>query len=141
MKFRLHSLLLLSVPLLTFLGCDFVTTNLLPGQRLLNFEILLDDQIHFTGFRGVDDNMPISQMWDVLPDITFEPVDKKSKTDAPNQTTLTYKGKIAIRIKHVDDELGSISTETLTLSRSAETNSWSLNQQEVNRLKHLLNQR
>jgi len=124
--------------LIVFSGCNL----LLPvGQRLLNFEILLDDQIQLTGFRGVNDNMPVQQMWDVLPDITFEPVDKKSKTDAPNQTTLTYKGEIVIRIKHVDDELDSISTETLTLSRSAETNSWSLNQQEVNRLKHLLNQR
>ena len=46
-----------------------------------------------------------------------------------------------IRIKHVENELDSISTETLTLSKLAETNSWSLNQQEIDRLKHLLNQR
>jgi hypothetical protein len=80
-------------------------------------------------------------MWDVLADITFEPVDKETKTDAPSQTTLTYQGKVVIRIKHVDDELDSISTETLSLLRSDETNSWSLNQDEVDRLKHLLNQR
>ena len=97
--------------------------------------------INLSGLRGVNDNMPIHQMWDVLPDITFEPVDKETKTAVPNQTTLTYQGKVVIRIKHVDDQLDSISTETLTLSRSAETNSWSLNQEEVDRLKHLLNQR
>jgi hypothetical protein len=117
--------------LIVFSGCNL----LLPmGQRLLNFEIQLDDQIQFTGFRGVNDNMPIDQMWDVLASITFEPVDKES-------ITLTYQGKVVILIKHVDDKLDSISTGTLTLSRSAETNSWSLNQQEVDRLKHLLNQR
>jgi len=138
MKFKRRSLLLLSMVLLIFSGCNL----LLPvGQRLLHFEILVDDQIQLSGLRGVNDNMPIHQMWDVLPDITFEPVDKETKTAAPNQTTLTYQGKVVIRIKHVDDELDSISTETLTLSRSAETNSWSLNQQEVDRLKHLLNQR
>ena len=141
MKFRLHSLLLLSVPLLLSLGCETVPSYLHVGQRLLLFEIQVDDQIHLSGLRGVNDNMPIHQMWDVLADITFEPVDKETKTDAPNQTPLTYQGKVVIRIKHVDDELDSISTETLTLSRSAETNSWSLNQQEVDRLKHLLNQR
>jgi hypothetical protein len=124
--------------LIVFSGCNL----LLPiGQRLLNFEIQLDDQIQFTGFRGVNDNMPIDQMWDVLASITFEPVDKESITNDPQQTTLTYQGKVVILIKHVDDKLDSISTGTLTLSRSAETNSWSLNQQEVDRLKHLLNQR
>jgi hypothetical protein len=85
--------------------------------------------------------MPVHQMWDVLADVTFKPVDTETKTDTPSQTTLTYQGKVVIRIKHVDDELDNISTETLTLSKSAETNSWSLNQQEVDRLKHLLNQR
>ncbi len=140
MKFRIHSLLLL-VPLLLSLGCEIFPSYLHVGQRLLHFEILLDDQIQLTGFRGVNDNMPIDQMWDVLADITFEPVDKKSITNDPKQTTLTYQGKVVILIKHVDDKLDSISTETLTLSRSAETNSWSLNQQEVDRLKHLLNQR
>lgn len=138
MKFKLHSLLLLSVALLIFSGCNL----LLPvGQRLLDFEIQLNDQIQFTGFHGVNDNMPVHQIWDVLPDIKFEPVDKETKTDAANQTTLTYQGNVVIRIKHVDDELDSISTETLTISRSAETNSWSMNQKEVDRLKHLLNQR
>jgi len=140
MKFRLHSLLLL-VPLLLSLGCEIFPSYLHVGQRLLNFEILLDDKIQFTGFRGVNDNMPVQQMWDVLADITFKPVDTETKTDTPNQTTLTYQGKVVVRIKHVDEELDSISTETLTLSKSAETNSWSLNQQEVDRLKHLLNQR
>jgi hypothetical protein len=85
--------------------------------------------------------MPIAQIWNIVPDITFESFDKKSKTDAPDQTTLTYKGKIVIRIKHVDEELDSISTKTLTLLRSETTNVWSLSQKDINRLKHLLNQR
>jgi hypothetical protein len=138
MKFKRRCLLLLSTALLIFPGCNL----LLPvGQRLLDFEILIDDQIQLSGFRGVNDNMPIHQMWDVLPDITFEHVDKKTKIDAPNQTTLTYQGKIGIRIKHVDEELDSISTTTLTLSRSETTNAWSLSQKDIDRLKHLLNQR
>ena len=141
MKFGLHSLLLLSAPLLLSLGCETVTSHLHVGQRLLVFEILFDDEVQFAGFRGVNDNMPIHQMWDVLPNITFEPVGKETKTDTSNQTILTYQGKIVIRIKHVENELDSISTETLTLSKLAETNSWSLNQQEIDRLKHLLNQR
>jgi hypothetical protein len=140
MKFRLHSLLLL-VPLLLSLGCEIFPSYLHVGQRLLNFEILLADKIQFTGFRGVNDNMPVPQMWDVLADITFEPVDKKSITNDPRQTTLSYQGNVVIRIKHVDEELDSISTETLTLSRSETTNDWSLNQKEIDRLKHLLNQR
>lgn len=140
MKFRLHSLLL-SVPLLLSLGCEIVPSYLHLGQRLLHFEILVDDQIQLSGLRGVNDNMPIQQMWDVLPDITFEPVDKETQTDAPNQTTLTYQGKIVIRIKHVDEELDSISTKTLTLSKSETTNAWSLSQKDNERLKHLLNQR
>ena len=144
MKFGLHSLpllLLLSAPLLLSLGCETVTSHLHVGQRLLVFEILFDEEVQFAGLRGVNDNMPIHQMWDSLPNITFEPVDKETKTNTSNQTILTYQGKIVIRIKHVENELDSISTETLTLSKLAETNSWSLNQQEIDRLKHLLNQR
>jgi len=79
------------------------------GQRLLHFEILLNDQIQLTGLRGVNDNMPIR--------------------------------KVVIRFKHVDEELDSISTKTLTLSRSEVTNSWSLDQEEIDRLNNLLQQR
>ena len=92
MKFRLH-LLLLSVPLLLSLGCETVPSYLHVGQRLLLFEILVDDQIQLSGLRGVNDNMPIKQMWDVLPDITFEPVDEETQTDAPNQTAINLSGK------------------------------------------------
>ena len=139
MKFRFHSLLLLSVPLLLSLGCETVPSYLHVGQRLLHFEILVDDQIQFSGFRGVNDNMPVQQMWDVLADVTFTPIDKETKIDVSHQTTLTYQGKVVIRIKHVDEELDSISTETLTLSRSQATDSWSLNHDEFDRLKNLPN--
>ena len=139
MKFRFHSLLLLPVPLLLSLGCETVPSYSHVGQRLLYFEILVDDQIQFSGFRGVNDNMPVQQMWDVLADVTFTPIDKETKIDASHQTTLTYQGKVVIRIKHVDEELDSISTETLTLSRSQATDSWSLNHDEFDRLKNLPN--
>ena len=139
MKFRFHSLLLLPVPLLFSLGCEAVPSYLHVGQRLLYFEILVDDHIQLSGLRGVNDNMPVHQIWDVLADVTFTPIDKETKLDASHQTTLTYQGKVVIRFRHVDNVLDSISTETLTLSRSQATDSWSLNHDEFDRLKNLPN--
>jgi hypothetical protein len=135
----LHSLLLLSIPLLLSVGCETVPSYLHVGQRLLHFEILVDEHIQLSGLRGVNDNMPVHQMWNVLADVTFTPVAKETRTDAPNQTIVTYQGKVVIRFRHVDNVLDSISTESLTLSRSQATDFWSLNQGEFDRLKNLAN--
>ena len=141
MKFKINSLLFAAVPLLLSLGCETVPSYLHVGQRRLCFEILVADQIQFMGFRGVNDNMPIHQLWDVFTDIAFEPVVKETETNEPKWWEVHFKGKVVIRIKHVDEELDSISTKTLTLSRSETTNAWSLRQKDIDRLKHLLNQR
>jgi len=141
MKSNLKHLLLLIAPLLVATGCNFTTNSPLPGQRLLSFEILLYDQNQFTGFLGVNDHLPVPQMWNVLPEVTFEPVEKESILNDPRQATVSYKGNVLIRMKHVDEELDSIATENLTLSRSATTNAWSLNPKDIERLQSQLQQR
>lgn len=103
------------------------------GQRLLHIEIELDGQVTFEGIRGVPDNMPVDEMWDVLGDVHFEiDEDAVSHLDALTQD-LT--GSIVVRIKHVDDELGMASLSSLSLSREAIGSSWLLGDGETDRVK------
>ncbi|MFP6675768.1 MAG: hypothetical protein VB878_11875 [Pirellulaceae bacterium] len=87
----------------------------------------------FEGIRGVPDNMPVDEMWDVLGDVHFEiDEDAVGHLDALTQD-LT--GSIVVRIKHVDDELGMASLSSLSLSREAIGSSWLLGDGETDRVK------
>jgi hypothetical protein len=93
----------------------------------------LDGQVTFEGIRGVPDNMPVDEMWDVLGDVHFEiDEDAVSHLDALTQD-LT--GSIVVRIKHVDDELGMASLSSLSLSREAIGSSWLLGDGVTDRVK------
>jgi hypothetical protein len=106
------------------------------GQRLLHIEIELDGKVVFTGIRGVRDDMPENQMWDVLPEVVFEVAagpDGPGEDGGEKSRTLT--GKIVVRIKHVDRELASTTLPSLTLSREPGSKSWSLSRAQAERVK------
>jgi hypothetical protein len=102
------------------------------GQRLLHIEIERDGKIAFEGIRGVPDNMPVEQMWDVLGDVPFETTADSLGTDV---RTFALDGNVVVRIKHVDRELGLASLTTLSLHRDATSSSWRLSDGETGRVK------
>lgn len=104
------------------------------GQRHLHIEIELDGQVVFEGMRGVNDNMPVEQMWRVLDDVPFKMtagyLNSLGSTDIQ---THTLNGKVLVRIKHVDRQLAIASLSSLSLSRDS-TGSWLLDDGETGRV-------
>jgi len=105
------------------------------GQRLLTVQIESDGNVVFDGIRGVPDNTPVVEMWNVLGDIPFETTaDDNSALDG-EENARRLEGAIVVRIKHVDNELASASLKTLTLRSDDGGASWTLDGAEVKRIK------
>jgi hypothetical protein len=105
------------------------------GQRLLTIQIELDGQVAFEGIRGVPDNMPVEQMWDVLDDVSFKSVDTETTSRLSDQKARSLEGRVVVRIKHVDRELANTSLTSLTLAKDTTGGSWLLPADEVKRIK------
>ncbi len=119
MKCHQHAafaLLLLAIP-----ACGHV------GQRLLTVQIELDGQVVLEGIRGVPDNMPVDEMWDVLGEVAFA-----AKGGPPSGD---LEGEVVVRIKHVDRELASANLKNLKLTPNDAGSEWSLPQGQVERIK------
>jgi hypothetical protein len=119
---RIQSIIAAIILLLSAVSC----VNF--GQRLLTIQIEHNGRPAFEGTRGVPDNMPVNRMWDVLDDVPFT-----ANTEQPHTNELS--GDVVVRIKHVDRELASAKLEQLTLRPDADRLSWSLDQDETERIK------
>lgn len=105
------------------------------GQRLLTVQIELDGVITFEGIRGVPDNMPVEQMWSVLKDVSFQLTNKAAVSNSADTQTCSLNGKVVVRIQHVDRNLGRAALTSLSLRKGEPGSSWSLEQNEVDRIK------
>ena len=106
------------------------------GQRLLDIEIEQDGKPAFSGIRGVRDDMPVKQMWDVLGDVPFEASgDEVPGTTDRDADSVTLTGKVLIRIKHVDRVLAETTVSELKLVRSGGTPTWMLAAGEGQRIR------
>ena len=89
-----------------------------------------------TGIRGVRDDMPVAQMWDVLPDVRFEiAADSAGSFEDTGEGTGTLNGEVVVRILHVDRELGKALLSSLSLTREPDKTSWSVSREECERVK------
>ena len=136
---QLH-LVRLCLPLLFFLlgvpSCELPHV----GQRLLHIEIEQNGKPAFSGIRGVRDDMPVKQMWDVLGDVTFEASgDEVLGTTDKDADSVTLTGKVLIRIKHVDRVLAETTVSELKLARSGGTSTWMLAAGEGQRIRGQVN--
>jgi hypothetical protein len=113
-----------------------VTSCVHVGQRLLHIEVELDGKVAFEGIRGVPDNTPVEQMWDVLNGVPFEmTADYADSLSDPDEQTRTLNGNVVVRIRHVDHELAVASLSSLALERGGSDSSWFLSDGEANRVK------
>ena len=119
--------------------CIAMTSCVHNGQRLLGIDIELDGQVMFTGMRGVRDDMRVEQMWDVLPDVTFETApDSADAVEGKSERTRKLDGNVVVRIKHVDRELAAVSLSSLSLTRDGADSSWSLSKGESERIQQAI---
>jgi len=134
-RIRNHSFRLAILPVA--LICVSFSSCAKSGQRLINFEVKVDDKIALTGKRGVPDTMPVEKMWDVADDVSFE-ISKDYfdavGTSLEDSTTHEVKGNIVVRIRHVNSELASSSVSTLKFKK-VDADSWSLSDGEKDLLK------
>ncbi len=105
------------------------------GQRLLDFQIMVDGDVRYTGLRSVNDNIPASEVWNVIGTVEFEEKnDSDIQTDAGEMMSRTVSGDIVVGFSH-----GSFGDERaidrLSLSSENGGKSWSLSRSEVERLK------
>ncbi len=106
-----------------------------PGQRLLTVQIESNGTVVYEGIRGVPDNTPVAEMWNVLGDVPFESrADDESPVDK-EQNVRKLQGAIVVTIKHVDQQLARTSVEELTLHSIDSGASWSLESTEAQRIK------
>jgi hypothetical protein len=128
------------LPLLLFLLA--VPSCRLPhvGQRLLHIHIVQDGKPVLSGIRGVPDNTPVNQMWDVIDDVSLETsANELLRTDENDADSLTLTGKVLIRIKHVDKVLAESTVSELKLVRSGGTSTWTLAAGEGERIRKVVN--
>ena len=107
----------------------------LVGQRLLGFQIQIDGEVRYTGVRSVNDNIPASEVWDVIGTVEFEAKDDgETETHLADGTSRTVLGSIVVRFAH-----GSFGDERtvdrLALRSDNAGKSWSLSDSDVERLK------
>ena len=130
----------LCLPVLLFLiavaSCRFPHV----GMQLLDIDIVQDGKPVFSGIRGVRDDMPVKQMWDVLGDVPFEASgDEVPGTTDRDADFVTLTGKVLIRIKHVDRVLAESTVSELKLVRSGGTSTWMLAAGEGQRIRGQVN--
>ena len=99
------------------------------GQRLLTIQIEVDGQVVLEGIRGVPDNTPVNEMWDVLGDVSF------MSMSAEHEHPDTLNGNVVVRIKHVDRQLTSAKLKTLSLQPDDAGSEWSIGKDEAERIK------
>ncbi len=106
------------------------------GQRALTFQIEQGEEVLFSGFRGVDDRMPVHKMWNEIGDVSFKPTGTAAE-DAEAKTTTSLQGTVIVRIEHAGNEQAVSSIENLTLhaGQDEEISSWSINDSDVERIK------
>jgi hypothetical protein len=106
------------------------------GQRLLHIQIEVDNQLEFTAIRGVRDDMPVDQMWDVLPDVRFEiAANSADSFEEIGDGTRTLNGDVVVRILHVNRELSRAVLSSLSVTRNLDGHSWSISKSECERIK------
>ena len=123
--------------LMIALACVGLSSCAKTGQRIIHFEVKVDDKIALTGKRGIMDTKPIEEIWNVAPDVLFEM--SKSYLDsagAPLEGSQTHevKGNLVFRVRHVNQEL-AVSSITSLKFKKANADSWSLSDGEVDLLK------
>ncbi len=112
-----------------------VSCTPLPGQRLLTVQIESDGSVLYEGIRGVPDTTPVVEMWDELSDISFKSIASTNKDAEDGETnTRTVEGTVIVRIKHVNEELTSVSLKKLTIRSNDNGASWSLDAAEAARI-------
>ncbi|MGB4737019.1 MAG: hypothetical protein WBH50_02475 [Fuerstiella sp.] len=115
-------------------GVFALCTGCVPGQRLLTVQIEKDGAVVYEGFHGVPDTTPVPDMWDVLEDIPFEPIETGGdNADAKDGAKQTLDGSIIVRIKHVDAVVATSELESLTITSNED--GWSLDGDQVSRIK------
>lgn len=134
------SLVRVCLPLLLFLlavpSCRFPHV----GQRLLDIDIVQDGKPVFSGIRGVPDDTPVKQMWDVVDDVQFHASgDEVPGTTDNGADSVTLTGKISIRIKHVDNFLADTTVSELKLVRSGGSPTWTFATGEGQRIRQQVN--
>lgn len=118
-----------SIARLMVVSCLFTVVSCNhPGQRLLTIQIEQDGQVVCEGMRGVSDSLPVSEMWDLLPEVSFS-----AESSTPSLETLN--GDIVVRIRHVDHELSRARLKSLTLRPHANNSTWSIGHEETARVK------
>jgi hypothetical protein len=114
----------------------FTTSCVHVGARLLHVQIEVDGVTTLEGIRGVPDNMPVEEMWDVLTKVPFQPTGGATATpDSADAKTWSLSGTIVVRIKHVDRVLASATLTSLSLNKDMSGTAWSLPRNEVSRIK------
>lgn len=107
-----------------------------PGQRLLTVQAETDGSVVYEGMRAVPDSTPVVELWDVLDDVSFEPVAVEQEfTDENANNPRVLEGAIVVRIKHVKNELADASIKKLTLRHAASENAWKIERTEIERIK------
>ena len=106
-----------------------------PGQRLLTVQIESNGTVVYEGIRGVPDNTPVTEMWNVLGDVPFESRVHDESPVEDEQNVRKLQGAIVVRIKHVNQQLGRTSVEDLTLHSIDSGASWSIDSAEIQRIK------
>ncbi len=114
-------------------GCVLLCTSCMHvGQRLLHIEVEVDGQIVCDGIRGVRDDMPVNEMWNVLDSMSFESTGVIPAPATGDEWQL--QGDVVVRIKHVDHELARSALSALSLTRNASGSGWSVDAAEVERI-------
>ena len=122
----------LSIVLLA--GVFALCIGCVPGQRLLTVQIEKDGAVVYEGFHGVPDTTPVPEMWDVLENIAFEPIERGGgNADAEDGAKQTMDGSIIVRLMHVDAVLATSELESLTITSLED--GWSLDGDQVSRIK------
>ncbi|WP_442508565.1 hypothetical protein SH528x_000088 [Novipirellula sp. SH528] len=138
MKFQRSKDFAIPVTLVLYLGCCQAISLLYtpPGIRLLTVQIESNDNVVYEGIRGVPDNTPVVEMWDILGDVPFKSTAKGSSVlDDDEKNAGKLEGVIVVRIKHVDKKIANASLKKLTLRSVSAGASWTLDGAEVERIK------
>ena len=107
----------------------------LVGQRFMGFHIKVDGDVRYTGVRSVNDNIPASEVWDLIGTVEFEATnDGETQGHVGEMMSRTVSGSIVVGFSH--GNFGDKRTiDRLSLRSENGGKSWSLSHSEVERLK------
>ncbi len=125
-----------SIGLVAIACLPLTSVSCMPGQRLLTIQIEVDGSVVYEGSRGVPDNTSVTEMWEVLGDVRFEPSHIESSSSKEGSDSIRFiEGEIVLRIVHVKDALADAQLDELKLRYDAEEDAWRLEKSEVGRIK------